>query len=276
MQTRQEVIQTSLPYKLTLPSGSSRIVGPDSSEPGFLAHLTRITTDVALDFSDTQIAAGDGALIGDMYRGGRSVVLDLLIAERDPVERARRIEWISRLNGLLRGPEGLTLSWKEATGWEKEVSNLRPAAYITVSDAWPKELQVTLKTGSPFILSSEIHSREIANAAGQTELFNGGTAPASPRFWVYGPFSNFEIANLLTGEQLLYSGFVPVGDYLEIDTARRTVLRNGTQNAYGGIDFSTSSFFSIPPLSAEVPLSFSAAGGASPTRLVTRWQSSWE
>jgi hypothetical protein len=270
------MLQTSLPYKLTLPSGSSRIVGPDSSEHDFLAHLTRITTDVAFDFSDTQVAAGDGALIGDMFRGGRSVVLDLLIAEHDQLERARKIEWLTRINGLLRGTEGLTLSWTEATGWEKEVTNLRPAAYITVSDAWPKEVQLSLKTGDPFIKSVEVHSREISTAGGSTELFNGGTAPASTKFWIYGPFDDFLITNSDTGEELIYTGTVDDGDYLEIDTARRTVLLNGGQNAYGGLDFSASTFFTIPPMSAGVPIVFGASGDGANTRLVTRWQSAWE
>lgn len=270
------MLQTSLPYRLTLPSGASKIVGPDSSEPDFLAHLTRITTDVAFTSSDTQISAGDGVLIGDQYRGGRSVVLDLLISAHDPLERARAIEWLTRINGLLRSSEGLTLSWTEATGWEKEISNLRPAAYITVNDAWPKEVQLSLKTGSPFVLSSEVHSREITTSGDAASLFNGGTAPAAPKFWAYGPFDSILISNVETGEELIYTGTVEDGDYLEIDTARRTVLLNGTQNAYGGLDFSASSFFTIPAMSAETQIVFTATDGGENTRLVTRWQSAWE
>lgn len=270
------MIQTSLPYTLTLPDGTGKVVGPDSQERDFVAHLTRITTDVAFDASDSQVAAGDGALIGAQYRGGRSVILDLLIAESDPLRRARAIEWLTRINGLLRDPQGLTLSWTEATGWKKEVSGLKPAAYITVNDAWPKEVQVSLKTATPFILSSEIHSREITGASGATSLFNGGNAPSFPRFFVYGPFTAFTITNTITGEELLYTGTVASGSYLEIDAAKRTVLLNGSQNAYGGIDFGASSFFHVEPLSADVPITFSTTGGSSATKVIARWHSAWE
>lgn len=270
------MLQTSLPYKLTLPDGDSRIVGPDSSEPDFLAHLVRITSDVSWDLSDSQIAAGDGALIGDMYRGTRSVVLDLLVADHDALSRADKIEWIQRINGILRNTSGITLSWKEATGIEKEISNLRPTSYISVSDAWPKELQIVLRTGNPFILSSEVHSREIDDTSGTTSLFNAGNAPGYPRFFVFGPFDDFSITNSETSDALIFQDSVADGDYIEIDARRRTVLLNGGQNAYGGIDFASTEFFSIPALSADVPIVFGTSGGGANTKLVVRWQSAWE
>jgi hypothetical protein len=270
------VLQTAIPYTITLPDGSSKVVGPDSSEPGFLAHLIRITSDVAWESSDTSIAAGDGALIGSMYRGTRAVVLDLLINDHDPLSRADKIEWVQRINGVLRNTSGITLSWKEATGIEKEISNLRPTAYISVGDEWPKTLQVVLRTGNPFVLSSEVHSREIADESGTTDLFNAGNAPASPRFFVYGPCNDFLLTNSDTSQTLLFQNSVADGDYIEIDTAKRTVLRNGGQNAYGGLDFSSSEFFQIPPLAASSPLVFATTGGGANTKLVARWQSAWE
>lgn len=270
------MLQTSLPYKITLPDESSQVVGPDSSEPGFLAHLTRITSDVSWETSDSPIAAGDGALLGSMYRGARSVVLDLLITDHDQLARAEKIEWLQRINGVLRDTNGITLSWTEATGWEKEITGLRPSGYISVGDGWPKELQVVLKTANPFILSSEVHSRELADESGTLELFNGGNAPAYPKFFVYGPFDDFLITNYSTGEELLFTEQVDDGDYIEIDTRRRTVLLNGSANAYGAIDYSSSSFFSLAPLSAELPVIFATTGGAANTKLITRWQSAWE
>lgn len=270
------MLQTSLPYKITLPDGSSKVVGPDSSEPDFLAHLTRITSDVSWDSSDSQIAAGDGALIGDMYRGTRTVVLDLLIAEHDALVRADKIEWIQRINGILRNTAGITLSWKEATGFDKEITNLRPTSYVAVGDSWPKELQVVLRTGNPFVLSSEVHSREIADESGTTSLFNAGNAPAYPRFFVYGPCDDFSITNSATSDALIFEDGVNDGDYIEIDARRRTVLLNGGQNAYGGIDFASTDFFSVPALSADVPIVFGTSGGGANTKLVVRWQSAWE
>ena len=270
------MLQTSLPYKITLPSGASKIVGPDSSEPDFLAHLVRITSDVSWDSSDSQIAAGDGALIGDMYRGTRSVVMDLLLAEHDALVRADKLEWIQRINGVLRDTTGITLSWKEATGFEKEIAGLRPSAYVAVGDSWPKQVQVVLRTGNPFILSSEVHSRELADESGTLNLFNAGNAPAYPRFFVYGPFDDFSITNSDTSDALIFQNEVDDGDYIEINAQKRTVLLNGGQNAYGGIDFATTDFFSIPPLQADLPIVFGSSGGGANTKLVVRWQSAWE
>lgn len=270
------MLQTSLPYKITLPDGSSKVVGPDSSEPDFLAHLVRITSDVSWDSSDSQIAAGDGSLIGDMFRGTRTIVLDLLLAEHDQITRADKLEWLQRINGILRNTTGITLSWREATGFEKEVANLRPTSYVAIGDAWPKQVQVVLRTGNPFILSSEIHTREIADETGTLSLFNAGNAPAYPRFFVYGPCDDFSITNSNTSDALVFQTAVADGDYIEIDARRRTVLLNGGQNAYGGIDFSTTEFFSLPPLSADLPIVFATSGGGANTKLVARWQSAWE
>ena len=270
------MLQTSLPYRITLPDGSSAVVGPDSAEPDFIAHLTRITSDVSWDASDTQIAAGDGMLMGDIYRGGRALVLDLLIAEHDELERARRLLWLQRINGVLRDTSGITLSWREADGWEKEISGLRPAAYVAVNDSWPKEIQVSLKSSSPFALSSEIHSRELNAGSGTINLFNGGNAPASPRFFVYGPCDDFVLTNSDNGDEIIFNAAVADGDYIEINSARRTVLLNGGQNAYGGIDFASTNFFTISPYASESPLVFSTSGSGANTRLLTRWQSAWE
>ena len=270
------VLQTAIPYTIILPDGASRVVGPDSSEHNFLAHLVRITSDVAWDSSDSQIAAGDGSLIGSMYRGTRTVVLDLLIAEHDAMVRADKIEWIQRINGLLRNTTGVTLTWKEATGFDKVIQNLRPTSYISVGDDWPKTLQIVLRTGDPFIRSVEVHSREINDESGTTDLFNAGNAPAAPVFYVYGPCDDFSITNSETGQVLVFQNQIDDGDYIQIDTRKRTVLLNGGQNAYGGLDFNSSEFFKIPPLAPSVPLVFGTSGGGANTKLTARWQSAWE
>lgn len=269
------MLQTSLPYTLSLPHGSTRVVGPDSSEPDFIAHLTRITSDVTWSTSDSSVVAGDGALLGDMYRGMRSVVLDLLLAEHDPVERALKIEWLQRINGLLRNTEGLTLSWTEATGWRKEITGLRPASYIAVSDSWPKELQISLKTSNPFILSSDVHSIEL-EPGDTSNAFNAGNAPTYPKFFVYGPCSTFLIRNEDTNEIITSGASIPDGNWVEIDTRKRTVKNNSSVNAYGNINYLSTTFFSLAPLDGEIPLTFTATGTGGNTKLIVRWQSAWE
>lgn len=211
-----------------------------------------------------------------MYRGTRSVVLDLLLAEHDALTRADKLEWIQRINGVLRNTSGITLSWKEATGFEKEITGLRPTSYVAVGDAWPKQVQIVLRTGNPFILSSEVHSRELEAQSGTLNLFNAGNAPAFPRFFVYGDLDDFSITNSTTSDALIYENGVDDGDYLEIDSRKRTVLLNGGQNAYGGIDFASTDFFSIPALTSELPIVFATSGGGANTKLVVRWQSAWE
>lgn len=273
------MLQLANSYKLLLPNGDFRIVGPDSNEQKFVAHITNITSDVRWETTESQITQADGSYIGPAYRGTRTVVIDMGIYSHDPLERADRIEWLQSINGFLQEGSGLTLQWKEATGWDKQIEDLRPSNYITpVSDGAIKNVQLALRTGNPFIQSQDIHYREVDDQDGSMYLYNGGNAPAFPKFYIYGPFTNFTLENEATNQELIFAGNVANGSYIEIDTAptKRTVLLNGAINAYGNLDFTSSSFFHIPPMTGELEVSIDTTGGGANTKTEARWRSAWE
>lgn len=273
------MLQLANSYKLLLPNGDYRIVGPDSNEDNFVAHITNITSDVRWETTESQITQADGSYIGPSYRGTRTVVIDMAIYSHDPLYRADCIEWLQSINGFLQEGSGLTLQWQEATGWDKQIEDLRPSNYITpVSDGAIKNLQLALRTGNPFIHSQDIHYREVDDQDGSMYLYNGGNAPAFPKFYIYGPFSAFTLENEVTNEELTYTGSVADGSFIEVDTTptKRTVLLNGTTNAYGNLDFSSSSFFSVPPMTGSLEVSINTTGGGANTKTEARWRSAWE
>lgn len=274
------MLQTATDYRLYLPDGSYRVLGPDSNADRFIAHLTRITSDVSWDSSESKIAQGHGSIIGSAWRGSRVVVADLLIATNDPEERAHRLEWLMQLNGVLSSGQSCRLTWKEATGFTKQIEGLRPVAYLSPDTDGPaKNVQLQLRTGDPFIRSAEIYERVSDGVSPWTlNVFNPGNAPAFPRIEIEGLVSSFQVTDLVSGSSLIYNETVPDNSsiIIDCDPRKRTVKTNLGANAYGNFDFSSSKFFELPPYAADHEIEISLGPGFSDGLAKIRWQACWE
>lgn len=269
--------QTSIDYKIILPDGSWFVVGPNKDAAGFVALLDKIDTAVELAATDTPDGQADGALLGDGYLGVRTVNLELLIDTHDPQLRADRIESIQRINSVLRGDDYLTLQWTEATGFVKQIEGLRARQPAVPMGEFPKQMQLLLSTGQPNIVSEEVHYREIEGASGATTVINAGNTTAAPVVTVHGPCdaSGFVIVDAETSAEIRYEAAIADGHYVQIDTAARTVLLDGTTNVYGNLDVFGTEFFGIPAKAANRAITFGASGSGANTKLELRWQSAW-
>jgi len=108
---------------------------------------------------------------------------------------------------------------------------------------------------------------------GSATIFNAGNIDSYPLLRMYGPFSEPVLDILTTGKSLSLVGItVASGDFLEIDTRKRTILLNGdpTATRYDKLAFPASRWWSLPPGPTEVRFH-----PATYTQGVTRTQFVW-
>jgi hypothetical protein len=70
---------------------------------------------------------------------------------------------------------------------------------------------------------------------GAIALANDGTASYFPRLRIDGPVPNPVVSMVETGDQITYSGTVPVGQFLDVDCARRRVMLAARSNPTAGV-----------------------------------------
>lgn len=121
---------------------------------------------------------------------------------------------------------------------------------------------VTLDTQWPYSVDAAQLSPTLPG-----NVTNAGNRDTYPVWKIYYPVSYTTIANSDTGEQFSWDSSRPgtggpldPGDYLEIDTFKNTVYKNGTgANLKAGIVMESSQFFTIPPGTWPITLSEGSA-----------------
>lgn len=93
---------------------------------------------------------------------------------------------------------------------------------------------------------------------GSTQVTNNGTAYSDLVFTLNGPLKNPVIRNSTTGDQISYTGTIPSGAYVTIDTASGSCLYNGTQNYRAFL--APNMWFTLPAHSS-ITVAFSATPG---------------
>jgi hypothetical protein len=96
--------------------------------------------------------------------------------------------------------------------------------------------------------------------------------------WVatfYGQTYNIAIVNQSTGEKMVLNVNLADGHFVRVDTAARTALIDGTpgNSAYGTIDFTQSTWWSVPPGSSTLSVTAASSGVAS--KCYFDWNSGW-
>ncbi|MFF7588632.1 hypothetical protein ACFZCK_14210 [Kitasatospora purpeofusca] len=102
-------------------------------------------------------------------------------------------------------------------------------------------------------------------------LINEGTAETWPVFRLVGPMGNPILHNTLTQQRLILNLYLGVGEVLELDSRRRTVLYNGASR-YGALDY-TSEWFPLNPGTNRIELS--GSGVQTDMTADVLWRSAW-
>lgn len=112
-----------------------------------------------------------------------------------------------------------------------------------------------------------------ASGGGTLTVPNAGNMTSYPVLRVTGPISGPTITLSGTASQLVYSGTIASGDYVEFDLFARTVKLNGTTNVRSNLYVSTSTWFGIAAGGADIALSGSGYDGS--TTLSAYSRSAW-
>ncbi len=103
----------------------------------------------------------------------------------------------------------------------------------------------------------------------------GGTVSTLPVVDIFGPCTDPLVRVVGTGAQMTIRGDIAAGDFVRIDTAARTILRNNDPNfsVYGQLDFATSSWLILPVGNAQVV--FSPLSSSGNCQAIMRWAKRW-
>jgi hypothetical protein len=118
----------------------------------------------------------------------------------------------------------------------------------------PRAYSQTLQTITSTALSAgagghtfpTVYPRTYASSGGGTLGFtNSGNRPTPVICRIYGMAVNPSIVLVGTGYKLTFNGTIAAGDYLEVDSAKRTVKLNGATNRLNFYDGANSSWFDL-------------------------------
>ena len=278
------MIENGAIYTLTGPDGTQAVLN-DATHPdaiGWLRDLSGFDSpEVRLEVAP--MGQRDGAyLAGPGFYGARQITLDGILIPGTAYSVNQREAALRRATDALRADSTLTW-WPE--GYPEMQIKVRRAQPLRVRPGRPREFQLALVATDPRIYSAEqvtrfttkeeVPSLEINNTTYVGPIVragNSGSAYAPCTLIVTGPVTSPVVRLIETGEVLSFPGLnVPAGQYLEIDTAEQTVKLNGSQNAYGFLDWPNSAFFFLPPESApHVQLTGGSTGNATGIRVTYR------
>lgn len=91
------------------------------------------------------------------------------------------------------------------------------------------------------------------SGGGTLAFTNAGNRPTPVIFRIFGTCVNPEIVLVGSGLHLSFVGTIAAGNYLEIDSAKRTVKLNGLSNRLNFYDGANSTWFDLPGQSAANP-----------------------
>lgn len=93
-----------------------------------------------------------------------------------------------------------------------------------------------------------------SSGGGIVAFTNGGNRSTPATYRIAGMCVNPRIVLVGTGLALAFNGTIADGDYLEIDTAKRTIKLNSTANRYNFLDSPNSTWFELPPGTSNLQL----------------------
>lgn len=204
------------------------------------------------------------------FYGSRAVALEVAVFDVPGVTRRQALDRLRAYASPSRRP---VLYYDEQSDGEARRVQLRGdqlgwpmerPGYARVSIAWvcpdgvieAADASVVTATGSipPEAGRSYPRSYPLAYPAtsivGAAAVDNTGTEPAAPVLQLWGPVTNPAVANLTTGEQIVFTDLALTAEqYVEIDIKEATVRLNGRadQSLYHRLVFADTTFWWLRP-----------------------------
>ena len=270
------------------------LVGADTDYP--VAQISGLLDLPDIKSGDQDRLRRNGLHAGDDFLGGRSVSVTFEVyADTDS-------EFETAMENLLNatapgGPEvGLAFQLPGVADGNKAVVFARPRKRsVQMDTSYLYRIPTVLLeffAVDPRIYSATLSSSSISVAVtsgglefdatpdltfgttgegGTFNAKNNGSFPAGALFRVEGPCSNPRIENLTLDRTIELDITLATGEYLLIDTERRTVLLDGTASRYSALT-ADSEWFDLAAGDNSIKFRASTASGATMT---TTWRSAW-
>lgn len=221
--------------------------------------------------SDLQRVAHAGLVPGADFLGGRSVSLGCSIVAWDQASFSAAIGAFEAAFAPGQNSE-LPLKFRipGMAGGNTALINCRPRKLDVARNddyfSWASDVAVELFATDPNIYSDILTTASTGmtvpsggmtfplvfplvfgstGSGGALTVTNAGTAYTAPRFHITGPVTNPTILNETTGQSISVAIVLASGDYLDIDTADRSVVLNGTASRYSSL--TATQWFSLGP-----------------------------
>ncbi len=286
-------IEVGIIYTLTGPGGTI-ITFNDPDDVNFVGFIEEIT---GLDGPDVRESAelyvqGDGGIHSDFFFGRRPITISGLI-DPNTVGTNRNIMIKNLLEATNAMKEDATLTWT-ASGGVPVAVKVRRQNSPRISGGRIKAFQISLIAADPRIYGTTINNAQVnaggsatggftspiispwqsgASPVGQLILANLGNISSPPTIAIYGPITNPVVRNQTTGEELSFTYSLTAGEFLEINTADRTISLNGSTNRYSALNFTGSSWWELQPGNNDIRLS--AASYSTGAYVSVLWNHAW-
>lgn len=237
--------------------------------------------------SDIDRPLSDGQFPGEDYFSGRSVILEVELWGDDA--SALRARWTEMLTASHKQTSELPLIVRQS-GWIEDLYILarpRRRSGLVINEEFnvgykatgaiefwatdPRVYGITQKNESGGVATASggmtfnatFNLTFGATGASSTlQPNNQGTFETFPTFTITGPITDPQIEHQGLGKILSFTGTVPSGSTLVVDTQNRTVLLNGTTSRYNWLDDPTQWFAFAPGVNNIV---FRGTTAGSPT-----------
>jgi hypothetical protein len=223
-------IQDSVKYTLTAPDGSvATFNDPADANYVGMARWTGLDDAEVVEVADQRTAA-DGGVHGDFWRGRRPIVGNIEVVPTSATDRNTKYDRLMKATNALRGDS--VLKWTPDGSAEQFVRVRKNGPVRRAEEpGWLTKFQVPLVSADPFKYSTTL------NTGTTSPVTNAGNAPVFPVIRIDGPSAvpRITLTNTTTNERLHLEYEIPLGSFLEVDFAARTVLLNGVTNLYSAI-----------------------------------------
>lgn len=210
-------------------------------------------------FNSDNMPQSDGALIYRQYLGGYAMRLAFALWDGDEPACGQvgqeMLDEIGEHIDALRNPAGTSrIIWQPENMANRMLNEIRlsDTRVVTVTPTDTEALiavQFAVMSTFPYEMSeSEGTPATLADGVPDT-IDNVGNTSFWPVLRVDGPYSEFTIENLTTGDALVWDGpFIGTSEYVELDFFRGTAYLNGDEdNEIAGIDFLATNWWPLVP-----------------------------
>lgn len=261
------------------------LVGPDGSravfnDPFDADYVGWLTSTAGFDSPEVRESADDlvgddGGVHGNFYYGRRPVILEGQIESRPSnAERNRRMTRLQRASNAMR--KDATLRWAVEGGIEQTVK-VRRQQPLRISGGYLKTFQLALVSADYRIYGAAIQEMRFDVGDHTKYASNHGSAQTPPIITVYGPAEGVEIHNHTTGSVVAFGAGLSLTatDYVTVDYANGTVMKNGTTNVYDTVIFPASTWWQLQPGDNNIAWHATATSTTAASSMVMTWQDAW-